>query len=40
MASDELSSLVNRQTGEVRTLTHEALHLAEEDAAGDMPDWQ
>ena len=30
-ASDETSSYVNRLTGEVRTVTHEELRLAEEE---------
>ncbi len=40
MASDEMSSYVNRATGEVVTLSHEDLRLAEDDSGVDMPDWQ
>jgi len=39
-ASDEMSSYVNRATGEVVTLSHEDLRLAEEDLGADMPAWQ
>jgi hypothetical protein len=39
-ASDEMSSYVNRATGQVITVTHEDLRLAEEDAGPDMPAWQ
>jgi hypothetical protein len=38
--SDEMSSYVNRSTGQVTTLTHEDLRLAEDDPDADMPDWQ
>jgi hypothetical protein len=39
-ASDETSSYVNRATGQVVTVTHEDLHLAEEDPRPEMPGWQ
>jgi hypothetical protein len=39
-ASDEMSSYVNRATGQVVTVTHEDLRLAEEDPVPDMPAWQ
>jgi Uncharacterised protein family (UPF0158) len=39
-ASDEMSSYVNRATGQVITVTHEDLRLAEEESAPDMPAWQ
>lgn len=39
-ASDEASSFVHRRTGEMRTLTHEALRLVEEGGDPEMPDWQ
>ena len=39
-ASDETSSYVNAVTGEVLTLTHEDLRLAEEEDDPEMPDWQ
>jgi hypothetical protein len=39
-ASDEMSSYVNRATGQVVTVTHEDLRLAEEDPLPDMPAWQ
>jgi len=39
-ASDETSSYVNRLTGEVRTVTHEELRLAEEEDEPEMPEWQ
>jgi hypothetical protein len=39
-AADEMSSYVNSTTGQVITLTHEDLRLAEEDPVPDMPDWQ
>jgi len=39
-AMDEMSSYVNRETGQVITVSHEDLHLAEEDPVPDMPDWQ
>ena len=38
--SDEMSSYVNRATGQVITVTHEDLRLAEEDPVPDMPAWQ
>jgi hypothetical protein len=40
MASDEMSSYVNRATGQVVTVSHEDLRLAEEDPRSDMPAWQ
>ena len=40
MASDELSSFVNKQTGQVITLTNEALRIAEEETNEDLSDWQ
>jgi hypothetical protein len=40
LAADEMSSYVNSRTGEVITLTHDDLRLAEEDSAPEMPDWQ
>jgi hypothetical protein len=40
IATDEMSSYVNRSTGQVSTLTHEDLQLAEDDPDADMPDWQ
>jgi hypothetical protein len=39
-ASDELSSYVNRLSGEVRTVTHEELRFAEEEGDPEMPEWQ
>ena len=39
-AWDEASSFLNRRTGEVRTITHETLRLAEEGGNPDLPDWQ
>ena len=39
-ASDEMSSYVNRLTGEVRTVMHEELRLAEEGGDPEMPEWQ
>ena len=39
-ASDQMSSYVNRATGQVITVTHEDLRLAEEDPDPDMPAWQ
>jgi hypothetical protein len=39
-ATDEMSSYVNSTTGQVVTLTHEDLRLAEEEPVPDMPDWQ
>ena len=40
IAADELSSFVCKRTGQVVTLSHEAIHLAEEDSKEDLPDWQ
>jgi hypothetical protein len=40
IATDEMSSYVNRSTGQVLTISHEELQLAEEDTDPDMPDWQ
>ena len=40
IAADEMSSYVNAATGQVITVTHEDLRLAEEDPDADMPDWQ
>jgi ribosomal protein S18 acetylase RimI-like enzyme len=40
LASDETSSYVNRTTGEVVTLSHEDLGLAEAEPNADMPEWQ
>ena len=40
IASDEMSSYVNRSTGQVTTIPHEELRLAEEEPDPDMPDWQ
>jgi hypothetical protein len=39
-ASDEMSSYVSRATGQVLTVTHEDLRLAEEDPGPEMPAWQ
>jgi len=39
-ASDEMSSYVNRVTGQVLTVTQDDLLLAEEEPAPDMPEWQ
>jgi len=39
-ASDETSTYVNRATGQVVTVTHEDLRLAEEDPRPEMPGWQ
>jgi hypothetical protein len=39
-ASDEMSSYVNRATGQVVTVSHEDLRLAEEDPRPDVPAWQ
>jgi hypothetical protein len=39
-ASDEISSYVNRVTGQVVSVSHEDLRLAEEDPVPDMPAWQ
>jgi hypothetical protein len=40
MASDEMSSFVNTSTGEVRTVTHEDIQLAEDEDDPSAPDWQ
>ena len=41
MMSDEATSYINRKTGELVTLTHEELALAEDpDEAADAPEWQ
>ena len=41
MMSDEATSYINRKTGELITLTHEELALAEDpDEAADAPEWQ
>jgi hypothetical protein len=40
LASDEMSSFVNTSTGEVRTVTHEDLQLAEDEDDPSAPDWQ
>ena len=40
IANDEMSSFVSKRTGQVVTLSHEAMHLAEEDSKEDQPDWQ
>jgi hypothetical protein len=40
LASDEMSSYVNRATGQVVTVSHEDLSLAEEDPRPDTPAWQ
>ena len=41
MSSDEATSYINRKTGELITLTHEELALAEEpDEAADASQWQ
>jgi hypothetical protein len=40
MSSDELSSFVNRQTGQVLTLTNETLRMAEEETTQELSDWQ
>lgn len=39
-ASDEMSSYVNRATGQVVTVTHEDLRMAKEEPDPDMPDWE
>jgi hypothetical protein len=38
--ADEMSSFVGRRTGQVVTLSHEEMRLAEEDSIEDLPDWQ
>jgi len=40
IATDEMSSYVNRSTGQVLTISHEELQLAEDEPLPDMPDWQ
>ena len=41
IATDEMSSFVSKRTGQVVTLSHEAMHLVEEDSSkDDLPDWQ
>jgi hypothetical protein len=40
IASDEMSSFASKRTGQVVTLSHEAMHLAEEDSKEDLPAWQ
>ena len=40
LASDKMSSFVNTSTGEVRTVTHEDLQLAEDEDDPSAPDWQ
>lgn len=40
IAADEMSSFVSKRTGQVVTLSHEAMHLAEEDSKEDLPAWQ
>ncbi len=40
MAADEMSSYVNAATGQVITVSHEDLELAEEEPDPDLPDWQ
>jgi hypothetical protein len=40
IAADEMSSFVSKRTGQVVTLSHEAMHLAEEDSKDDLPAWQ
>jgi len=40
LASDQMSSYVNTSTGEVRTVTHEDLQLAEDEDDPSAPDWQ
>jgi hypothetical protein len=40
IASDEMSSFVSKKTGQVLLLSHEAMHLAEEDSKEDLPAWQ
>jgi hypothetical protein len=40
IAHDEMSSFVSKRTGEVVTLSHEVMHLAEDDSTDDLPDWQ
>jgi hypothetical protein len=40
MAADEMSSYVNAATGQVITVSHEDLGLAEEEPDPDLPDWQ
>jgi hypothetical protein len=40
IAHDEMSSFVSKRTGEVVTLSHEVMHLAEADSTEDLPAWQ
>ena len=40
LAFDEMSSFVNTASGEVRTVSHEELGLAEDEEDPDVPDWQ
>jgi hypothetical protein len=40
LATDEMSSYVNIDSGEVLTVSHEDLRFAEEGADRDMPEWQ
>jgi len=41
LATDEMSSYVNTSTGQVITVTHDDLRLAEEDVTpSDLPQWQ
>jgi hypothetical protein len=40
ISNDEMSSFVSKQTGQVVTLSHEAMHLAEEDSKKNLPAWQ
>ena len=40
IATDEMSSFVSKRTGQVIMLSHEAMHLAEDDSKEDLPDWQ
>lgn len=40
IASDEMSSFVSKRTGEVLTLSHEAMQLVEEDSKADLQAWQ
>ena len=40
ITSDEMSSFVSKRTGQILTLSHETMHLAEEDSKEDLPAWQ
>jgi Uncharacterised protein family (UPF0158) len=40
IANDEMSSFVSKRTGQIVTLSHEAMQLAEEDSKEALPDWQ